>query len=159
MKDTFFYFAYGSNMSTERLQDRVASARPCGIGKLEGYALRWHKLSNKDGTGKCDAEKTENDSDVVWGVLFEIDCCEKRRLDKAEGLHHGYEEKEVDIVTDQGIVNAWIYYAACTHIDPSLLPYQSYKDFVVRGAIQHGLPEPYIHCIRKVLTTLDKKVD
>ncbi len=152
-QDTFLYFAYGSNMSTKRLWDRVASARLFGNGQLEHHALRWHKRS-LDGSGKCDAEATGVDSDVVWGVLFEINCSEKYRLDAAEGLHYGYEEKEVGVVTDQGIVKAMMHYA--TNIKRSLRPYDWYKDFVVAGAKQHALPEPYLRNLEEVKSKPDQ---
>ena len=51
------YFAYGSNMSQRRLQARVPSATFLGIGILLGHALAFHKISKKDGSGKCDIVK------------------------------------------------------------------------------------------------------
>ncbi len=145
--DTFTNFAYGSNMSAARLRQRAPSARFRDIGRLEGHTLRWHKRG-RDGSGKCDAEATGMDLDVVWGVLFEIDRSEKPRLDEAEGLHHGYDEKEVEIATVQGTVKALMYCA--TDIAPALSPYHWYKAFVVAGARQHGLPEPYVRDLEQV---------
>lgn len=151
-QDTFLNFAYGSNMSTGRLRKRVGSACPRGIGQLKGHALRWHKRSSDD-SGKCDAEATGMNCDVVWGVLFEISRAEKSCLDKAEGLHHGYEEKEVAIVTCHGSVKALIYYA--TDIDRSLRPYHWYKAFVVSGAREHSLPESYVRDLEGVHSVPD----
>lgn len=151
-EDTFLSFAYGSNMSTARLRKRVPSARPLGTGQLKRHALRWHKCSC-DGSGKCDAEATAEDSDVVWGVLFEIKRLEKPWLDKAEGLHYGYDEKEVEVVTDRGVVKALMYYA--TDIERSLRPYHWYKTFVVTGARQHGLPKPYVRNLEQVQSVRD----
>lgn len=54
---TFLNFAYGSNMLTDRLRERVPSARPVAVARLAGHSLRWHKVSI-DGSGKCDAEAT-----------------------------------------------------------------------------------------------------
>ena len=154
-QDTFLNFAYGSNMSTGRLRKRVGSARPRGIGHLNGHALRWHKRSC-DGSGKCDAETTGVNSYVIWGVLFEINRSEKFRLDQAEGLHHGYEEKEVEVVTGHRSVKALMYYA--TDTDRSLLTYDWYKAFVVSGAREHGLPESYVHHLEQVQSVRDPDV-
>ena len=52
------YFAYSSNMLTDRLRERVPSATAIGIGQLAGHSLRWDKRSERDGSGKCDAEAT-----------------------------------------------------------------------------------------------------
>lgn len=92
-------------------------------------------------------------SDVIWGVLFEIKRSDKFRLDKAEGLHHGYEEKEVAIVTCHGSVKAMIYFA--TDIDRSLRPYHWYKAFVVSGAREHSLPESYVLDLEQVQSVPD----
>ena len=64
------YFAYGSNMSTRRLQGRV-SAEPRGVASLERHALRFHKQST-DGSGKAGAQFTGDAHDIVHGVLFEL---------------------------------------------------------------------------------------
>ena len=126
------YFAYGSNMLTDRLRERVPSATAIGIGRLGGHELRWDKRSGHDGSGKCDAEATGRQEDVVWGVVFELDPDEKPALDRAEGLGAGYMDKTVQVSTDAGPVTAVMYYAIDK--DPSLgLPpsYRSRLELVV----------------------------
>ena len=81
----FKYFAYGSNMWTPRLRERVPSAEPMGIASVAGYRLRFHKRSI-DGSAKCNAFYTGNNANVVWGVVFDILQAEKANLDRAEGL-------------------------------------------------------------------------
>lgn len=133
-------FAYGSNMLTARLRERVPSAVAIGTGRLQGHVLRWQKRS-RDGSGKCDARATGRIEDIVWGVLFEFNAVEKPALDRAEGLNNGYVERQVDVITDRGTVSAIAYIA--TDSDPSLRPYHWYKAFVVAGAREHGLPQEY----------------
>ncbi len=138
------YFAYGSNMCTGRLVQRVPSARPIFVARLPGYGLRFHKRS-VDGSGKADAFETGQDSDAVWGVVFEINPDEKPDLDRAEGLGNGYEAKSISVFDKEGTEHSMFAYLASTsHIDPSLRPYSWYKRFVVEGARQHSLPEDYI---------------
>jgi hypothetical protein len=147
------YFAYGSNMLTARLRERVPSAMAIGIGRLAGYALRWDKRSGRDGSGKCDAEATGRQEDIVWGVLFELDPDEKPALDRAEGLGVGYMDKTVQVSTDTGQVTALMYYA--TDKDPSLRPYHWYKALVIAGAREHGLPAGYRSRLELVVTVSD----
>ena len=147
------YFAYGSNMLTDRLRERVPSATPIGIGRLMGHALRWDKRSGRDRSGKCDAEATGRQDDVVWGVLFEFDPDEKLALDRAEGLGVGYMDKTVQVLTDAGPVTALMYYA--TDKDPSLRPYHWYKALVIAGAREHGLPAGYRSRLELVVTVSD----
>ena len=147
---TYRYFAYGSNLSTERLRARVPSARARGRGRLLHHALRWHKIG-RDGSGKCDIVPTSAPS-VVWGVLFDVAQDEKPALDAVEGLGIGYFEKEVRIVTDDGECLALTYHANPARIDAALRPFDWYKDYVVRGAREHGLPADYIRELEVVET-------
>lgn len=134
-------FAYGSNMLAARLQERVPSARLVATACLAGHSLRWHKVS-KDGSGKCDAPADDSPDACVWGVVYEIALPEKPKLDEAEGLGNGYEERAVRVETRDGSVEAHLYYA--TNIDRAAVPYDWYKALVVAGARQNGLPADYI---------------
>ena len=147
------YFAYGSNMLTARLRERVPSATAIGIGQLEDHALRWDKRSWRDGSGKCDAEFTGQPSDVVWGVVFEFDPEDKPALDQAEGLGNGYMETVVNILTEAGWITAVTYLA--TDKDASLRPYHWYKALVIAGAREHGLPPSYRSHLELVVTVSD----
>lgn len=149
-----FYFSYGSNMSTPRLVRRVPSARAVAVASLQEHELRFHKISIKDGSAKCDIVPTGDQSDVVHGVVFQIEAAEKAELDRQEGLGYGYEEKHVRVLTrDGGILEAATYYATRTR--PDLKPYGWYKEHVLRGAREHGLPVAYVHAIERVDAVLD----
>lgn len=93
----------------------------------------------------------------MYGVLFEISESEKAQLDIAEGLHHGYEEKMVEVLTTAGRVSAVVYYAMV--IDGEVRPYEWYKRYVVDGAIEHGLPEDYVRLLKSVDAIADPDPD
>ncbi|GAA4359564.1 gamma-glutamylcyclotransferase family protein [Kangiella marina] len=139
-----YYFAYGSNMSVSRLRARVPSAQPMGCYMLDGYDLRFHKLSG-DGSGKCDAYFTSNDGDRVYGALYKIDPQEKPVLDEAEA---GYEEKVVTVVSsnDGSPTEATIYIAIGK--ESGIQPYSWYLNHVLVGAKETLLPKDYI--LRKI---------
>ena len=46
------YFAYGSNLKTERMKERIPSAMVKGISTLRGYQFKLNKLG-KDGSAKA----------------------------------------------------------------------------------------------------------
>ncbi len=154
MGDTFLYFAYGSNMLTRRLRapKRAPSARVEGTGYVTGHRFTFDKVStDKQGrrSGKCDMEATGDRADLVHGVLFSIDRTDEKRLDRAEGLDHGYrKDDKVDVVTTDGTKTAVAYIA--TEKDQSVRPYDWYKAFVIEGAVEHGLPDDYIEALRAV---------
>jgi gamma-glutamylcyclotransferase (GGCT)/AIG2-like uncharacterized protein YtfP len=137
------YFAYGSNLSTTRLcqSGRAPSARVVGSASLSGHALAWHKRG-ADGTGKCTICATGRRADGVWGVLWELDDRDVATLDAAEGP--GYERIEVVVTTGNQKMNAFTYLARSTHIDVALAPAAWYRELVIAGAREHGLPEAWI---------------
>lgn len=149
-----YYFSYGSNMSTKRLIARAPGAVKVGSGRLAMHQLRFHKISHRDGSAKCDAEETGNSEHVVYGVLFQITELEKTRLDRYEGLGQGYTQKTVEVELLGGnVIHAYLYSA--TLIDPGLKPYSWYKEHVLRGAREHALPESYIRMIEKITSIPD----
>jgi len=147
-------FSYGSNMSHRRLQARVPSARFLAVAELPAHRLRFHKSAG-DGSAKCDAEETGHPDDRVIGVVYEIDDAEKPDLDRHEALGFGYDEKQVELKTGSDRVQAWMYYA--TRINNALKPFHWYKDHVLIGARENGLPAEYIAQIEAVESIDDPK--
>lgn len=144
-----YYFSYGSNMSVRRFIARVPSARRVGTGILESHELKFHKVSRKDGTAKCDACETGSREHVVHGVVFHISAHEKSELDRVEGLHDGYGEKNVLVrLHDSTVIETFTYYA--TNIDPALKPLDWYREHVIIGARENNLPEDYIRLLEAV---------
>lgn len=147
------YFAYGSNMSVRRLQQRVPSAQVVSVAVLAAHSLQFHKIS-RDGSAKCDAMQSEHSRDLVHGVVYSLDPIHKPLLDAKEGLGNGYDLKTVSVLTSDGqSISAFLYYA--THTDPQLKPYDWYKTHVLRGAREHGLPPDYIDKIASVASIAD----
>lgn len=140
-------FTYGSNMSRRRLQARVPSARFFAVAELPGHRLRFHKHAH-DGSAKCDAEETGDPQDRVIGVIYEIADEDKPDLDRHEALGFGYEQKMVELETAWGHAQAWMYYA--TSLTSTLKPYHWYKEHVLVGARESGLPADYIARIEAV---------
>jgi len=149
------YFSYGSNMSSKRLKERVPSAYYVTVATLLKHELRFHKKS-LDGSGKCDAYETGKDDHQIMGVVFELAKLEKPKLDIKEGLGKGYEEKLVNLVSQSGEhIEALTYYA--TSIDKTKKPYHWYKQHVINGAEEFGLPEEYIEKIRSTESIVDNE--
>lgn len=146
-KNTFIYFAYGSNMFKRRLRARTPSAVVTGIGYVGEWRLAFDKDS-KDGSSKCNIHPTAQPTDRVYGVLYEIDSVEERELDKVEGLNNGYRKELVQVITSSGTVQATTYIATVT--THQLRPYHWYKALVIAGAQENSLPQPYVEWLRTV---------
>lgn len=142
---TSIIFAYGSNMCTARLRARVPSVRPLAVAALAGHALRFHKRGWRDGSGKGDAYPVGDPAARVWGVVFEIAAASKADLDRIEGVGRGYDEERVRVTTPGGDAHvAWIYRANPSAIEPDVVPFAWYRDLVLAGALEHGLPDDYV---------------
>lgn len=138
------YFAYGSNMLTERLARRCPSARPVGPAVLEGHVLAFSKIG-QEGSGK--ATVIEQAASQVFGVVFALDPRELDLLDGFEGRGKGYDRIDdcgVRLLDDDAAVSAYTYKAPPAFRDAALLPFDWYHALVIAGARQHGLPEDYV---------------
>jgi gamma-glutamylcyclotransferase len=87
------YFAYGSNMLTQRLQARCSSARPLGVATLSGFSLDFSKRG-QDGSGKATLVASTSPTCEVYGVVFELAVRELPTLDLIEGLGKGYDRPD-----------------------------------------------------------------
>lgn len=140
---TFFYFAYGSNMLTERLRARCGSAEAIGRAIVTGYELVFSKRS-VDGSGK--GTLIERAGANAHGVLFRIALGERGKLDDFEG--RDYRRVDDFRVTDANgnAVLSTAYLAR--QLADNLVPYDWYLALVLQGARQHNLPDNYITLLR-----------
>jgi len=148
---TVYVFAYGSNMLTTRIQQRVAGARPLTTGYVRERRLTFHKRG-ADGSAKADATFTGQSSDRVWGVVFAMHRSEKQTLDKYEGA---YNSELAVVCVEGGELEVSIYVAEEAAIDRSLRPYAWYHRFVIAGAEEHRLPEDYVQRIQRQPSVTD----
>ncbi|CAM3958401.1 gamma-glutamylcyclotransferase family protein [Vreelandella rituensis] len=148
-------FSYGSNMSSKRLLARLSSASFVMVARLPYYRLAFHKAGT-DGSGKGDIVPASAQAEV-YGVVWEIPDTQKAVLDSFEGLGFGYDEITItvfDLTTDKPMdVQAYI----ATRTRSGLKPYDWYKNHVINGAREHGLPEHYIAALEAVKALEDKK--
>ncbi len=147
-------FAYGSNLSTQRMRSRVPSARPVSSGYVAHRQLVFHKRS-EDGSAKADAKSTAVSTDRVWGVVYRLLSEEKPSLDQHESLGVGYDHEEVNVVLKDGTLKAWMYVARHEAIDPTLLPYSWYLNYVIHGALEHQLPDCHIDYLMDLESLVD----
>ena len=149
------YFAYGSNMLRQRLHARVGTLTELGAVCLARFRLTFSKRGN-DGSGKCTLAVGGAD-DIVWGVAFELSVQQKQLLDRFEGP--AYEVHEVFPALGQRRLSAFTYISRPPHIDAACRPFPWYKNLVLAGALQSGLPSHHISAIQAVPTIPDPDAD
>lgn len=147
--------AYGSNLHPFRMVQRVPSARPIGVVEMPKKRLAFHKRSN-DGSGKCLFYEPGGSDDIMYGVAYAFDAAEKSKLDRLEGLGQGYNEQLVSFPLNGVTYEAFVYVATSTHIDPTLMPYDWYKEMVLLGVRYHRMLPSYIASVDAIAPIPDR---
>ena len=152
------YFAYGSNMLARRLThpSRAPSAVARGVATISGFAVRFHKVG-ADGSAKCTLVTADDEAAAAYGVLYELASADADRLDMVEGVHTGgYSRRSVRVrLLDGRTTDAETYVAGDRHIDTARVPFDWYRDLVLAGAVEHGLPPSYIEELARVPAVSD----
>ena len=133
-------------MPRARVEERVGRCARLGAASLAGWRLAFHKRG-ADGSGKCAASFTGNPGDRLWGVLDRLTDDQMGELDRYE---QAYDRRTVEVNFDEGTVRAVLYVARASRIDPKLRPYHWYKELVLAGARELGLPRGYVGAIEAV---------
>lgn len=146
------YFAYGSNMLRQRISHplRVPGAMWLQPGYVTGRKLAFHKRS-RDGSGKCDIPVSACLSDRVYGVVYDVPAAEVAALDAAEAVGFGYRRTSIKVLSnDRPPLTAHTYLGEPAFLDSSLSPYRWYKELVLCGARQNGLPDAVLDAIHQL---------
>jgi gamma-glutamylcyclotransferase (GGCT)/AIG2-like uncharacterized protein YtfP len=134
---SILYFAYGSNLLSGRMRERVPSARREAVAFLDHHRLVCNKRGS-DGSAKANLVPAAGHR--VWGVLYRIEGAELPLLDQFES---GYERVGVEVRTSSG--ETW---CASTYrsdrISEDPVPFDWYRGMILEGAREQGLPEQYL---------------
>ena len=146
-----YYFAYGSNMLSRRMRERVPSARIATVARLPGYRFDFRKRG-ADGSMKCDLVPDE--IETAWGVVYQIAPAERDKLDAIEG--EGYRVVEETAMRSDGsaLLSVFTYQAREDWIAWGR-PFDWYRDLVVAGAREHDLPAPYVEALASMEADAD----
>jgi gamma-glutamylcyclotransferase len=146
---TFLYFAYGSNLLSSRIHIQNPTAIFHAVARLDDYRLdfdyssvTWHGAA---------ATITESMNEHVWGVVWLIRLSELANLDNQEGVSNGiYKRIQVNVTTLEGKQLCCESYYMLRRGSPDRRPSPHYLEVILRGAVQHGLPDSYIEGLRKI---------
>lgn len=149
MAADIWYFAYGSNLSMDRKQQRTGLIRSARTACLKGYRFAF----NKGGAGgEVYANIVASPGDVVWGVVYLCDPKAMASLDHYESVETGdYWRQPVEVETTDGEqLRAEVYLAGEDFVIAVGHPRPWYLDLILSGAKKHGLPEEYIRRIEEL---------
>lgn len=157
MMETVLYFAYGSNLDFAQMKQRCPSARFAGVAKLPGRRLAFTRWSK--GRNGAVADAVPDPAAEVWGVVYEITAEDLLALDGYEGSAPGgsrnaYLRERCTVwlnSEDQRPVEVEVYFAVPQE-NPGL-PSRDYRDQILRGARDWGLPPDDIAQVLEAIET------
>lgn len=152
-----YYFAYGSNMSLEQMQERCGkdNFKTVGAAIIKDYQLAFRRRSGNKWCNKGVADLKGKDGFKTYGVLYKINKYALEELDYNEGYQEGREksmnsynreERKVILLESGKSSNAMCYFA--NPQNDFIQPSKKYLDTLIRGAEENGLPEEAIENIK-----------
>ena len=93
--DKFYYFAFGSNLLTERIHIKNPSAVQKSVGKVDKYKLAFGHYS-KRWKGEV-ATIIEDPHSTVYGVIWELHKDHQETLDRQEEVPRVYRKIYVEV--------------------------------------------------------------
>jgi len=152
------YFAYGSNMSLDRIQKRCPSAVKIGVASISKYKFACHKAS-ADISSKADAVWTGSSSDKIYGVVYEISGKDDiAYLDVCEGVPIHYKRKKCNVVINGNRVKVWVYLAQPDFVGCELRPLFYYMNHIIVGAEENNLPKEYVDMLKSIKVQPKRKL-
>jgi len=152
--DHFLYFAFGSNLLTERIHINNPSARFKCVAKLDDYKLTFNHYS-KRWQGSV-ATIIEDKNSNMYGIVWELQKEHLKTLDEQEGVPHNVYKRinvqvqpvgsneTIDCVSYQLLPERFL--STGSKARPSFV----YKDVIIRGAIENNMPDEYITKLKNI---------
>jgi hypothetical protein len=143
-----WYFAYGSNLSPDRKQERTGIIRKAIPARLSGYRLAFNKRASI-GNGQSYANIMKERGQEVWGVAYLCNQQAIMELERYEGVATGhYRPISVQVITRTGeAISATTYVAGRGFLVEGARPSEDYLHLILDGARYRKLPEDYIRTI------------
>ena len=142
------YFAFGSNMSSQRMIDRNIKFTERKLSYLEGYQLVFNKQSYYENQGYANIIPKNNQ--IVYGILYYCEPGSLDTLDSFEGTPTHYQRHQIEITTGQSKVIATVYIACDNQCNNSLKPNKQYLNYLLGG--EDLLPNSYFNMLKSIET-------
>lgn len=137
-------FAYAGNMDFEGFRGSVPSAKKLGIGKLPGYEFTFNTISADDSSKANVVQSSEPDASV-WGVLMVVDENEKGNFFNLDSNSNDLKLEQLTCFDESGkLYQAHVFIAKPHAVSTYLLPYDWYRERIIKLALHAGLPVDYI---------------
>jgi hypothetical protein len=161
------YFAYGSNLSQEDLDDWKKGdpkhahvdlkLKKVAIGYLPGYRLgftRKSKSERRQFMGVADIVPSVESMSRVWGVIFLLTVEQDKAIEAKEGAPTSYRSILVKIIDVEGKSHDCMTYQAVVPDNKRrslyFRPSQEYYEVIRKGGEDHELPREFFYHLKMV---------
>lgn len=145
-----YYFAYGNNMNFEILKEQGVEFLSRKKGILRGYRIIFNKKVKNEKYSYANIEQTENNKDIIEGILYELNDNEMKIIDNKEGFPTEYNKYRIDVETEDGIIQAFVYIAHPEWVDNNLKPSKVYIENMLKA--KDIISTKYIKLIENIET-------
>ena len=141
------YFAYGSNLNIFQMMKRVGEWTNSKRAFLEGFRLVFNVKSPRWGGFVANIQKTENNQDKVYGVVYFL---KEEKLPVMTAYEGRYAKLDImNVVEEDGNVIHDVSVYWWDKDEPSKEPHEVYKQTILEGLRQHGYLEDTIEKVKK----------
>lgn len=154
------YFAYGSNLDQMQMRQRCPAAKLLGPAQLANHRLCFPRRSPVRDCAVASFEPHRGG--IVWGVIYELEDDDLKRLDEREGFDpinpaavNRYCRVDVTVQRNPGERVEAVAYVAIPEDDPGR-PSRDYLKHIIDGAVAHGFPDDYVESLRAITAREDE---
>lgn len=171
MSENILYFAYGSNLNQEDLNDWKARKpkwrntdlilNKKSIGFLSGYRLGFTRTSpSREDMGVADIVRSYDPMSRVWGVIFSLTEEQGKAIEAKEGFvglgdaRNSYDQIKVQVTDVEGGEKPCLTYQAVVPDNKRnslyFRPSKKYYEVIRKGGEDHELPREFFYHLRMV---------
>lgn len=127
------YFAYGSNMDSDRMRERGVNFTSRKKAILKNWELVFNKVSSKNPMEGYANIRPKKES-LVEGILYEIEDSDIEKLDYYEGYPFHYNrEKVILCIENSEQIEAITYVANPGKVKEGLKPSRNYLEYLLNA--------------------------
>jgi len=148
------YFAYGSNLDPEQIEERCPSNQFKCLALLPGFRLAFTRYSESRRSWVADVVE-DDASPGVWGVVYDISKEDLKRLDACEGYHgkgknNAYDRCGTSVFMSGGEDRPLgvLIYIVSKKSDKEHSPSEDYLCHIISGAEHWELPKDYVELLK-----------
>lgn len=131
-------------------QDRCPNSHFLFPAYIDGYQFQYDGYSRiREGAV---ANIVKKDKAIVWGGVYEINEADLKNLDRREGYPSSYDRALLEVKDEESLPHkALVYFRTGKKIG---LPTIAYRDIILEGADNCGLPEEYKNQLIEISSNL-----